>query len=335
MARVGVVVPAFQVQRWLALTLDSLLAQTVKDWVCVVVDDGSTDDTAWIAADYARRDPRITTISQANRGLPGARNSGLRVLPDVDYIAFLDADDLWLPNTLAVLSRRLDQRPDAVGAYGLAEYVDETGARHRPGEHPRRQHQRRRYVGGRWRGHLVDVAPTEDLTLAELAVGNPMWPPATALFRASAIHATGPFDETYRVQEDWQMWLRLSQHGPIAAIATTVVDYRQHGNNLTRDWHRNYVHQDRLRRQFIDDPVIPTEARALALAAWRCQLREAAGVELRRLARQLYRGRPKPAVSAAVRTVWPLIEVLRPGGPRPSDRAVRWRPRPRILEVDD
>lgn len=78
---IGVVVAAFNADRWIEASLVSLQAQTFKDWVCVVVDDGSTDRTAAIAEAWAARDPRVRVVRQANRGVSAARNRGLQLRP--------------------------------------------------------------------------------------------------------------------------------------------------------------------------------------------------------------------------------------------------------------
>jgi len=93
--RVSVVVPTHNYAHFLPVALDSVLAQTYRDWECIIVDDGSTDDTAAVADVYVRRDPRFRYIHQANRGLAGARNTGVRNARG-DGIQFLDADDRLL-----------------------------------------------------------------------------------------------------------------------------------------------------------------------------------------------------------------------------------------------
>ena len=103
----GVVVPAYDVERWLPECLDSLLAQTHREWEAVVVDDGSPDRSGEVAESYAARDPRIRVVHTANRGLGAARNTGVgHVLGD--YLAFLDSDDVLPPDAYATLVGRLE-----------------------------------------------------------------------------------------------------------------------------------------------------------------------------------------------------------------------------------
>jgi GT2 family glycosyltransferase len=327
LAAVGVVIAAYQAERWLPMTLRSLQQQTLTDWVCIIVDDGSTDTTGDIADTAARTDPRITVIHQSNHGVTSSRNAGIAALPDVEHVAFLDSDDLYLPTTLHTLVTALAARPDAVGAYGLAEYIDATGARIDPGKHPAVQRTRRRYDGGRWRGHLTDVAPTDDLTLAELVVANPFWPPATGLVRHSALRATGPFDQTYQVQEDWQLWLRLATHGPLLALDTPTAEYRRHDTNLTGAWLVNYQQQDRVRHELGVAAGVPAAHRAAVVGAWRRILREGARSELGELARCLSARDLVGVRAAAVRSGYAAVNAVRPNGPAASVRGARWRPR--------
>lgn len=107
MSRFSVVVPAYNAAATLAETLDAVLAQSFADWECVIVDDGSVDDTAAIAADYADRDARFRTLSQSNQGSAGAYNSGVSAARG-DFIVMCSADDVLLPNHLAEMARFID-----------------------------------------------------------------------------------------------------------------------------------------------------------------------------------------------------------------------------------
>src|SRR5262245_21891186 len=95
--RVSVIIPAYNVAPYIAETLDSLLAQSYADYEAIVVNDGSTDETEQVIAPYLKRfNGRLTYIKQENRGLPGARNAGMRQARG-RYIVLLDGDDTWLP----------------------------------------------------------------------------------------------------------------------------------------------------------------------------------------------------------------------------------------------
>ena len=126
--RVSIVVPAHNAARFLSATLASIQAQVERRWECVVVDDGSVDDTAEIAAAFAREDRRFRVVRQPNRGASAARNAGFRAAdPTSGFLTFMDSDDIWLQHALGTLLTRLEARPEAIGSHGLAEFIDESG----------------------------------------------------------------------------------------------------------------------------------------------------------------------------------------------------------------
>jgi glycosyltransferase involved in cell wall biosynthesis len=105
--RFSVVVPAYQAASTLGATLDAILAQAFSDWECVVVDDGSTDDTLLIATTYAQRDPRFRVVHQSNQGTAGAYNSGASSAVG-DFVVICSADDILLPEHLSRMSAFID-----------------------------------------------------------------------------------------------------------------------------------------------------------------------------------------------------------------------------------
>ena len=122
---VSIITPCYNGDRYIADTIESVMRQTYPHWEMLIVDDGSSDDTARIAAGYAGRDERIKLIQQANAGTAAARNAGMK-LARGRYIALLDADDIWEPE---FLSRQMDflRRKDAVCVCGAYRRIDEDG----------------------------------------------------------------------------------------------------------------------------------------------------------------------------------------------------------------
>ena len=114
----SIVVPAYNVEATIAETLNSLLAQTYTDMEIIVVDDGSSDRTTEIVAEFD--DPRIRLVSQRNRGLAGAHNTGIFEAAG-DFIGFCDADDLWLPEKLERHIDHLRANPDV----GISFFITE------------------------------------------------------------------------------------------------------------------------------------------------------------------------------------------------------------------
>lgn len=111
MERIAIVVPAYNAAPWLAECLDSILAQAFGDWQAIIVDDGSTDTTADIAAGYARRDERFRLLSRPNGGPSAARNTALDAVT-AEYVTFVDADDTLHPEALQRLMELADSHPD-------------------------------------------------------------------------------------------------------------------------------------------------------------------------------------------------------------------------------
>jgi glycosyltransferase involved in cell wall biosynthesis len=104
---ISVIMPAYNVEKYIGATIESVLNQTYQNWELIIINDGSTDDTADVAKKMAEKEPRIKLYSQENGGVSRARNKGL-TLAQGDYIAFLDADDLWKPEFLEKLINAKD-----------------------------------------------------------------------------------------------------------------------------------------------------------------------------------------------------------------------------------
>src|SRR5438874_1529861 len=106
----SVLIPAYNRAHYLAECLDSVLAQTLPDWECIIVDDGSTDGTPELAADYMRRDARFRYHRQENAGVSAARNTGIRLAAG-EWVAFLDSDDYYFPTALEALAQGAQTAP--------------------------------------------------------------------------------------------------------------------------------------------------------------------------------------------------------------------------------
>lgn len=234
---ISVVTPAYNVEDYLGASIEGVLAQTVSDWELVIVDDGSMDRTAEVAERYAQRDSRISLLRQANSFIAAARNRGFRATSRrSDFVIFLDADDLWERDALAVLLTALDASPSAVAAYGLPRAIDARGEPCEPGEMEVMGRHRRGVVGTR----LVPWPISAPTTLAVLAFQNCIYTPGQMLIRRRALEAVGLFDEKASPAEDWDLSLRLSVRGPLAYVDRVVLNWRSHEGSTTRR-HRELV----------------------------------------------------------------------------------------------
>jgi glycosyltransferase involved in cell wall biosynthesis len=249
---VSIVVPAYNREKFLAATVDSVLGQTLTAWELVVVDDGSTDGTAQVAQRYAERDARISFITTANGGVATARNRGFeRTDPRSEYVGFLDSDDIWEPDTLARLSGVLDARPSAVAAHGLARCIDDEGRRH-----PNDKQEAWMRARKEWRdGQLRSLEADEPTSFEALAVENWVVTPGTMLIRRDAMQRVGPLDPRTAPADDWELGLRLSRIGEIAFVDHVVLSWRRHQTTLSEtsaNWRRAYF---RVRDKLLADPA--------------------------------------------------------------------------------
>lgn len=245
---VGFVVPAYNAVPYLAEALRSVMDQGCGRWSAVVVDDGSSDGTAELAAEMAATCPEVRVVRQANTGVSAARNRGLAELAGsgLRWVCFLDSDDALVPGALADLAARVDEVPGAVGAYGVAEYMDSEGRPLAPGAHSAIQRRRVTFApsphgaGGalrRFAGRLAgrQLRPEEPTGFDALAVYGSIWPPAVALVGLEEALAVGGFDASLAYMEDWDFFLRLSRSGPLAFVDRQVAWYRRHPGNAGAD----------------------------------------------------------------------------------------------------
>jgi glycosyltransferase involved in cell wall biosynthesis len=197
MTQATIVVPAYNVAATLGETLTALLAQTASDFEIVIVDDGSTDETPRIAEDFAARGP-IRIVRQANRGLAGARNTGIAAARGA-VIGFCDADDLWEPAKLQTHLDHLAANPQLGVSYSGSRLIDDDGAPLGLSQSPK----------------LTGV------TAADILKRNPIGNGSAAVIRRDALRAIAfrpegetardwVFDETLRQSEDIECWLRLA-----------------------------------------------------------------------------------------------------------------------------
>ena len=228
MPRVSVIVPAFNYAQYLGEALGSMLAQTFADWECVIVDDGSTDDTPAVARGFVARDPRFRYVRQDNAGLAAARNRGLAESTG-EYVQFLDADDRLSPRKLEKHAAFLDAHPDVEFVYSLATFFRT--------EEPDR-------VLYSLHGHLSrplmqrvsgNAAALEKLEQFNIMVA------VAPLVRRRAFERAGTFSESARACEDWDMWLRCAVAGcrfEFLDAGESLAFVRTHAASMSHDSER-------------------------------------------------------------------------------------------------
>ena len=312
--KISVIVPAYDAERYLPETVQSVQAQTKGNWEMIVVNDGSRDDTGPLADRMAAEDPRIRVVHQKNAGLSGARNGGIAAAsPAADAFLFLDADDLLEPNALAALATLLEASPDVSAAYGLARYIDAKGQPILPGIAEAFGRSRRSVAGKRLVCH-----PVEDATrFAMLAYRNSILTPGQVLLRRSALERAGLFDTALPPTADWDMWLRLTRHADMALLDTVTLAYRRHGENMSGKDEVMRPAELTLRAKLCRDETLPPALRQSAIAGYRCSERGWAA-QWATLAREnLAQGNPVLAVKMLRRAL--LFYVWSFSGPRPTE----------------
>lgn len=250
-ALVSVVIPAYNAERFLERTLRSAAAQTHPTLEIIVVDDGSTDTTRDIAVKAAEADERIKVISVANGGVARARNTGIEHARG-DYVAFLDADDLWHPTKIALQVAALEAaEPTWAACYALKRPIDADDFTWRPGSSRRRS------------GYI----------LAQLLFGRFVGNGSSLLVRRTAALNVGGFDPSYADAgiggcEDLDFELKLAARYRIAAVPQFLVGYRFHADMMSSNYVRmSHAMIETIRRCLAANPGLPETAARYALAA--------------------------------------------------------------------
>ena len=215
-SRVSAVITAYNSEAFIADAIRSVLNQNRVVDEIVVVDDGSTDTTRSVVAEFA--DQGIKYILQPNSGAGAARNRGIRETSG-EYIAFLDADDFWLKDKIRLQVRYLDANRDAALVSGFSRWwnVDKDTIR--------------------TSGKVVKNLRT---LRREILVHNVIGNPSMVMVRRSALEVAGLFDEKIRWGQDWDLWIRLIEKFEAAVLPEPLTVYRWHQDNLShvRRWER-------------------------------------------------------------------------------------------------
>jgi GT2 family glycosyltransferase len=240
---VSVIVPAYNVADYVAEALDSLLAQTMPAFEVIIIDDGSTDDTADRIAPYLV-DPRFRLIRQSNGGLSAARNRGIADAR-APYIAMLDSDDRYRPGYLEAMLARVQAQP-------LVDFVT-CDAQSFTDNGPMGEIFSHRY------------AQAEPITL-EAVLAKQVHVFGLCLVRTAVMRSVGGYDEALRAAEDLDLWLRLLGAGHVGGLVPTVlVDYRRRAGSLSAQGARlHHYHAQALEKALAALP--DGEARQLAKA---------------------------------------------------------------------
>lgn len=210
MPKVSVIIPSYQYAHFVGEAIESVLAQTYKDYEIIVVDDGSTDNTSEILSNFG--DQISVIYHRENRGLSAARNTGIRISKG-KYLAFLDADDVWMPDKLRLQVKLLDQNSDV----GLV-FSDMTYFGKRCGSEKRA---------------FQEVSPSSGKVFKDLFVKD-FIPMPTVIVRKICFEKVGLFDESLTSCEDHDMWLRIAKFFKVDYVDASLGKYRLHQRNMSK-----------------------------------------------------------------------------------------------------
>jgi glycosyltransferase involved in cell wall biosynthesis len=202
---VSVLMPVFEVERYVATAVESILAQTLRDLELVIVDDGSSDATGGICARIAARDPRVVLLREPHAGIVAALNRGL-ALARGRYLARMDGDDVALPGRLEAQVRHLEAHPELVALGSAIEVIDPEGVP---------------------LGAVVRPMDHEEIERELLRGYGSITHPAVVM-RLEAVRAVGGYRPEFEYVEDQDLFLRLGERGRLANLATPLLRHREH-----------------------------------------------------------------------------------------------------------
>jgi glycosyltransferase involved in cell wall biosynthesis len=215
--RVSVIIPTYQSAQFIRETIDSVLAQTYKDYEVIVVDGKSTDGTVEILKSYSNR---IRIVIQDGKGIANARNVGI-LMSEGEYVAFVDSDDVWLPDKLSIQVKFLDEKSSRVGlVYSDAWLFPEDDV----GKTSYLANKRAFQIGKPRKGKITRQLFAENFI-----------PASTVMIRKFCFEEVGLFDESFMLCEDIDMWIRIAKSFEIDYQDLVLAKIRLHLGSATQN----------------------------------------------------------------------------------------------------
>jgi glycosyltransferase involved in cell wall biosynthesis len=218
MPLVSVIIPAYNAEEFIGATIESALAQDYPAIEIIVVDDGSTDDSAKIVRRYQERHPSVQLIQQANSGVAAARNAGIKISHG-EYIAPLDADDIWFEHKISEQVKALESGPTNIGlAYGWSTTIDEDGLS----------------IGG------IGANKLNGEMFANMLFTNVVGNGSAPLIRKKCFDVVGLYGLEFTQRdaigcEDQDMYLRIAEHYGFAVVKRILMGYRVLSDSMSSD----------------------------------------------------------------------------------------------------
>ena len=233
---ISVIMPAYNAEKYIAASIESVLAQTYSDWELVVVDDGSTDSTATIVKEFVKRDQRIKYVFQENGRLGKARNTGIRNASG-SLIAFLDSDDLWIKTKLEAQTRTMAENKADVVYSKAWVFTDKE-------------------ITAQTETMMSTVGLFSGPDFFDSLIRQNQLPVLTVLLKKSTLDRVGLFEEAkpYHGCEDYDLWLRLAKAGFVFyGMPDVLARYRRHDKAMTAVASNSFKPMLLIVRRHIDD----------------------------------------------------------------------------------
>lgn len=250
MQKISVIIPAYNVNSYIAETCASVQRQSYTHWECIIIDDGSTDDTYATVAKISKQDARFQILQQANAGVSVARNTGIAYAQG-QYVAFLDGDDLWAENTLELYAKTLDTNPQCALVWTDAIRFDSRTQKNKPMV---------------WKNYLATGNPWYDMLIYHFI------PISGVCVRHAILTRDYYFRTDLTHAEDRDFLLTFLRDHEAMPVGATLLRSRLHPASASHNAHAALQGELRVMEKHLTDPTIPPRIRqrARSALAFRC-----------------------------------------------------------------
>jgi len=241
---ISVIMPAYNASLFIGEAIESVIQQTYTEWELVIIDDGSTDSTCNVVEPFLR-DNRIRLIKQQNSGVSKARNTGV-CNASGQWIAFLDADDLWLPQKLHLQMKCAEENRDLALVHTSAFRFRARLSEAEPISNP-----------------VYDKSdPYKSLLMYDFIITS------SVMVSKECIKAVGCFDENLFGPEDWDLWIRIAKDFKIYKVDMPLVYYREHPEGISKNYYRQFEQRMKVMKRYVLNSKCNRSSRLKKKALW-------------------------------------------------------------------
>jgi glycosyltransferase involved in cell wall biosynthesis len=223
----SIIMPAYNAESTIYDSIESVIKQSYEKWELIIINDGSTDDTIKVVSQF--KDSRIKLISQENKGVAEARNTGIR-FSNGDFIAFLDSDDIWDEKKLEIQINYLTVNDiDLLHTDFFYFSTNITDRKYKKYIEP----------------YNFDLSDHEKLLINDVIVAS------SVIIRKNTINSVGYFDSSFYGVEDWDYWIRLSKDHKIGKIDNPLTYYRENMKGISKNLERQLNQELLIRKKHL------------------------------------------------------------------------------------